>query len=164
MVKCTISSKKPCSMHWGMMGLKWWALFFSEHFLNIYYRWQSYQILLMTHHSQIQTLSSITLLNKVCGISYPLKLCRKKRVYFWCGLLEASLLPSNWAYFNLDYLSWFCIFVLKSQLLTQLAIWAWIWVDWIVYVKTKHQILELWLIQRGDEYKIHLKASSLFIK
>ena len=47
---------------------------------------QSYQLLLMTNHSQIQIVISIPLLKIVCGIFYPLNFCRKQRVYFWCGL------------------------------------------------------------------------------
>ena len=41
--------------------------------------------------------------------------CAKKRVYFWCGLWEASCLPANWSDLNLDSPTWFWnIFLVKS--------------------------------------------------
>ena len=45
--------------------------------------------------SKSKFILSIPLLKIIFGISYPLKLCRKPRVYFWCGLWEAFLLPSK---------------------------------------------------------------------
>ena len=56
---------------------------------------------------------SIYLRVVACGISYPLILCKKQRVYFWCVLWESSLLPSHWDYLNLDSTYWLCIFSYK---------------------------------------------------
>ena len=64
----------------------------------------------------------IPLLNRVCGISYPVKLCRRQRVCFRCGLWEDSLLPSNWVQLNLDSPSWICIFVLQNSTFRHLSL------------------------------------------
>ena len=76
----------------------------------------------MNHQSQIQLVLRIPLLKRVYGISYPLKFCRKQRVYYWCGLEEVDFWTSNWVYLNFDSPSWFCNFLLKIQLLAPLSI------------------------------------------
>ena len=94
-------------------------------------------------------------------VQLPLKLYRKQKVYLWCDLWEANLLPSNWAYLNLVSSSWLCILVLQSQLLTSSDIRAWIWLACRDHVKINYQIWGLLLRQRRYELKIHLEASSL---
>ena len=43
---------------------------------------RKYELWRFTHQIQIQLVMSITILKRVCGIYYPFKLFRRKRVYF----------------------------------------------------------------------------------
>ena len=73
-------------------------------------------------------------------------------IYFQLGLLEFGLYLLVMKFF------------FQSKLLGPWAIWYWLWISWIYYVKIYHQILELLTRQRRDEYKIHLEASSIIVK
>ena len=72
------------------------------------------QLWMLTHQGQNQLFMRIPLLNRLCGISYPLEFSRIQRVWFWCGLWGAYCMLSSWVYLDLYSTSWFYIFLAKS--------------------------------------------------
>ena len=90
---------------------------------NVYYfdkceNLQSYQLLIITHQSQIQLVLRIPLLSRVCYISYPLTLCIRKGSIFGMAFGGDSFLPSNWDYLNFYSPSWFWFFLANSVVVT----------------------------------------------
>ena len=64
--------------------------------------YQSYQLWLLTHQSQIQLFLRIPIFKRVCGIYDTLKLCRRKRVYF-CVVL-GRIIPCLKTGFTLSFI------------------------------------------------------------
>ena len=67
------------------------SMYSSEKSVNFH----SYQLLMLTHHIQIQYFQRTLILRRVFGIYYPLIFCIRQRVCFWCVLWEFSFLPFN---------------------------------------------------------------------
>ena len=71
-------------------------------------------------------------------------------------------LPTGFNWFLFSFLVLHLL--LQIQLLAPLAIWAWLWLSLIAYIKMYHRRLVWFLRQRRDEYKIHLEDSALLYK